>query len=79
MYHTLYRHCICIGIAHLLTHYLVKMGLNSQKLVLFDGIEQIMNFSVICGYPYLFLVHLVKNLAQMSQKWAKIHLSPVSF
>ena len=62
-----------------LTHYLVKMGLNSHKSVLFNVIEQIMNFPVIYGFPYLFLVHPFKNVGQMGQKWAKIHLSPVSF
>ena len=43
------------------------MGLNSQKLVLFNVIEQIINFPMIYGYPYLFLVHLVKNVGQMGQ------------
>ena len=62
-----------------LTHYFVKIGLNSHKSILFIVIEQIINFPVIYGYPYLFPVRLVKNVSQMGKKWAKIDLSPVSF
>ena len=42
------------------------MGLKYHKSVLFNAIEQIMNFPVIYDYPYL--LHLVKNVSQMGQK-----------
>ena len=55
---------------HFLTHYFV-----THKLAFFIVIEQIMNFpindmwlSLLIGYPYLFLVHLVQNVGEMSQK-----------
>ena len=56
-----------------------EMGLNSHKSVLFKVIEKIINFPVIYGYPYVFLLRLVKNVGQMGQKWVKIHLSSVSY
>ena len=44
-----------------LTHYLVKVGLNYQKSVWFNVIEQITNFPVIYDCPYLFHVYRLKN------------------
>ena len=43
------------------------MGINSHKSVLFNVIEQIMNFPMIYGYPYLFLVHPFRNVGHMGQ------------
>ena len=62
-----------LGTVPILTHYIVKMSLNSHKLGLFTVIEQILNFPVIYDYAYSFLLHLVKNMSQMGQKWTIIH------